>query len=461
MKDINLKTIGKYFYNLGFNITCISNYRNDYNLIDRNLLKAPNHEWQTLANRRQTLSEFESYDWGNVIGIGTVLGFNNLMALDIDGCVEKKFVYWVCNLLGISNNYEWLIESGSGAGFHLIFLCNDRHFTEEDKWNNYSDVGTFYSPDHSINAYYPQTTIIHSCYGNGLNSIYNKDIYNGFLGKQYFLSDLFQKIEFRWANHLVLPNSIHESGLKYQFLNDFPTKQPQVISFDKFKELHQLLCSSRADFSGWEGTADHNLAHEDELTINQASQKFHAKYIPDYLVMDIETNGSNLNSENIPEIVQLAWVVVDPSGNVINHGNFLIKPDGYSISNESIRFHNITNELTHLIGYDFKIAVSALLKDLANVKFLVCHNYEFLAKVLSFNMGKYGIDSNLFMSKKYECTSVLAKKYGYANQNKYGFLKITDLYNTLFESDLQPKYNAFYDSIITKICFNKLTMPLE
>jgi hypothetical protein len=136
MKTALIEAFAKHFHKFGLNITCIGSERNPFNFLDRNLLKAPNHSWTHLIDNKQSEDELSSYAWEKSTGLGLVLGYDGLMALDIDGCVEYDLIKAICNLLLLPDNYEWIIKSGSGAGYHILFFCEnieiDRKQIEED-----------------------------------------------------------------------------------------------------------------------------------------------------------------------------------------------------------------------------------------------------------------------------------------------------------------------------------------
>lgn len=67
-----------------------------------------------------------------------------------------------------------------------------------------------------------------------------------------------------------------------------------------------------------------------------------------YLFFDTETTGLPKNWKapvtdlnNWPRLVQLAY---DSNGNKISGGDFIIKPEGFSIPTESSRIHGISTE---------------------------------------------------------------------------------------------------------------------
>lgn len=70
-----------------------------------------------------------------------------------------------------------------------------------------------------------------------------------------------------------------------------------------------------------------------------------------YLFFDTETTGlpknwkapvSDLN--NWPRLIQLAFILYDSNENKISEGNFIIKPDGFTIPTEATKIHGISTE---------------------------------------------------------------------------------------------------------------------
>ena len=61
-----------------------------------------------------------------------------------------------------------------------------------------------------------------------------------------------------------------------------------------------------------------------------------------YLIFDTETTGlpkdfkaSYKDTDNWPRCVQIAWQLHDDLGNVVEHKDYLIKPDGFDIPLQS------------------------------------------------------------------------------------------------------------------------------
>src|SRR5690606_4022540 len=121
INSCQLRTIADVYKDFGFNVSCISKNTNEYNSNSRNFFKTPSHKWSDLFDYEQEPSELESYDWDNAVGIGTFTSWENLVVLDIDGCSDVGFVKQILRILGLPEDYEWVVESGSKNGFHIYY----------------------------------------------------------------------------------------------------------------------------------------------------------------------------------------------------------------------------------------------------------------------------------------------------------------------------------------------------
>ena len=79
-----------------------------------------------------------------------------------------------------------------------------------------------------------------------------------------------------------------------------------------------------------------------------------------FLFFDTETTGlpQRWNApvtdvDNWPRLVQLAWIMCDDKGNVIEERSDIIKPEGFSIPVEASRVHGITTIKAQEEGQDF------------------------------------------------------------------------------------------------------------
>ena len=77
-----------------------------------------------------------------------------------------------------------------------------------------------------------------------------------------------------------------------------------------------------------------------------------------YLIFDTETTGlpKKFNApvsdlDNWPRCVQIAWQLHDYDGSLIEHNDFLIKPENYDIPYQSEKIHGISTALAKEKGF--------------------------------------------------------------------------------------------------------------
>ena len=182
-----------------------------------------------------------------------------------------------------------------------------------------------------------------------------------------------------------------------------------------------------------------------------------------YLFFDTETTGlpknykapvSDLN--NWPRLVQLAFLYYDQNGTQISAGDFIIKPEGFTIPTEASRIHGISTERALSDG----IALATVLQNfhslLAEAEFLVAHNMSFDEKILGAEFLRLGI-TNPLDSKKKICTMQSTTNFCAIN-GPYGYKwpKLSELHYKLFRTGFEEAHNASVDISATAKCFWEL-----
>jgi demethylmenaquinone methyltransferase/2-methoxy-6-polyprenyl-1,4-benzoquinol methylase len=195
---------------MGFNITHIIPSILEYNrdgdgpkdahLFKKNPFKSSANKRDNFDVIRQNYNDVEGFNWLEAKGIGTVTGLNSLRALDFDNCYDIEFIKYILSILELPLDYEWVVNTGSKKGFHIIF---------------YSDI-LFEFPCYKTRIRYFEPN------------------------KEYLTK--FKKLDLIWKNHLILPPSLHHSGNKYEFaFTDCPLEKPKFISWFKIEEMLRII----------------------------------------------------------------------------------------------------------------------------------------------------------------------------------------------------------------------------
>ena len=213
--ETEMKVMSMLYNGLGMNITKIrGNGKNPKSFKD--LDEKWNHSMDDFYDEEQSKGMVLTENWYRNSGIGLVLGWNNYHAIDVDdinwqvvgydssGKLDMKHIIEeFLELLGLPKDYPWVVKSGSGCGFHVIFKCE-----ELDE--------TFSSKSYTPNLHY----------------VYNR----------LDSTRLFQRLELRWRDHLILPPSIHISGGRYEFYNGIPNSIPAMIEIGTINNLILHYC---------------------------------------------------------------------------------------------------------------------------------------------------------------------------------------------------------------------------
>ena len=220
--ETDLLLYANFYHNIGINITHISG-----NTSDIQSFKAPTDpKWEEYITKRQSINYLHSQTWDKATGIGMILGYNGYRAIDIDNFFYgyrrgwfsdeevrtnfSDFIQTCLCLLRLPNDYQWVIKSGSGWGCHIILKTKDIQ---------YFDISSL--------PYAPNCKNI------------DVDTHNN----SFYESALFERMELRWRDHLVLPPSIHQSGGKYDFYHKkLPSYSPLEVSIENVNNLINYYC---------------------------------------------------------------------------------------------------------------------------------------------------------------------------------------------------------------------------
>ena len=217
-------------------------------------------------------------------------------------------------------------------------------------------------------------------------------------------------------------------------------------------------------------------SHKDTITtypINHKIEnaKFPAKAVSSikeikensFLFFDTETTGlprdfdapiSDL--ENWPRLVQLSWIVSDSTGTEFRLKDFIVRPDGFTIPEDSSKVHGITTEIAMREGSLLQNVLSEFVSDLEAVDVIVGHNVEFDKKIVGAEFIRCNFPGKS-LDKPTICTMKSSTDYCEI-PGKYGYKwpTLQELHNKLFGEGFEDAHNSLNDIKATKKCFFEL-----
>ena len=182
-----------------------------------------------------------------------------------------------------------------------------------------------------------------------------------------------------------------------------------------------------------------------------------------YLFFDTETTGLPRNWKapvtdlsNWPRLVQLAYLYYDNDGNKISGGDFIIKPEGYTIPTDASRVHGISTERALAEGQSISTVLQHFSSFVSSASYLVAHNMSFDEKIVGAEYLRYGL-GNCIHPKSKICTMEKSTNYC-ALQGPYGYKwpKLSELHYKLFNTGFEDAHNAAVDITATCKCFWEL-----
>ncbi len=185
-----------------------------------------------------------------------------------------------------------------------------------------------------------------------------------------------------------------------------------------------------------------------------------------YLIFDTETTGLPkswnapiTNTDNWPRCVQIAWQLHDEMGNVLEHNDFLIKPEGYNIPYDAERIHGISTELAEEQGIALAEGLVLFNEALEKTTFIVGQNVNFDLNIMGCEFHRLGVENKLsslpVLDTCTEKTALMCQIPG-GRGGKFKLPTLTELHTHLFGTSFGEAHNATADVEATTRCFLEL-----
>lgn len=174
------------------------------------------------------------------------------------------------------------------------------------------------------------------------------------------------------------------------------------------------------------------------------------------LFFDVETTGINRRKDNL---VQLAWILADPNGKIIQEADHIIEPDGFTIPNRAAELHGITTAHAQAIGIKLDEALDEFSSAAKAAKNIIAHNISFDHDVLETEFGRCGMNFPL-LGKTQICTMRLSVNWCRLPKlnGMKGFKRprLDELYYKLFGESFENAHDALSDTRACMRCYYKL-----
>jgi len=184
--------------------------------------------------------------------------------------------------------------------------------------------------------------------------------------------------------------------------------------------------------------------------------------VNDYLLF-IDTEASGLpknwsepltNVANWPNAVQVAWVIYDKDRNEVKRQNHYISNNDFTISADAQRIHGLTVDFLTANGESRAEVLKKLTADIEQYKpMLVGHFLKLDYYVLSADYNREEMPNP--MDKLPMFCTMLSSRYLVRNPMPRQ-MRLDELYNILFRTELQNSHQAQHDAEATARCFFEL-----
>ena len=182
-----------------------------------------------------------------------------------------------------------------------------------------------------------------------------------------------------------------------------------------------------------------------------------------YLFFDTETTGLPRNWKapvtdlnNWPRLVQLAFLFFDTNGHKISGGDFIIRPEGFSIPSDASLIHGISTERALQEGKPLTSVLQEFQSLIGQAEVLVAHNMSFDEKIVGAEFLRNGMPNSIPAKRKI-CTMESSTSFC-AISGPYGYKwpKLSELHYKLFRTGFDEAHNAAVDITATAKCFWEL-----
>ncbi|MBO6525335.1 MAG: DNA polymerase III subunit alpha [Balneolaceae bacterium] len=183
-----------------------------------------------------------------------------------------------------------------------------------------------------------------------------------------------------------------------------------------------------------------------------------------YLIFDTETTGLPrdysapiTDFDNWPRLVQLAWQLHDHTGKLMSSGNYIVKPEGFTIPFNSEKIHGISTKRAQKEGHDLEFVLKEFRKDMDRAYFLVGHNVSFDESVMGAEFLRKKIPSAIIDKPKIDTKDESTEYVGIPNgRGGFKWPTLGELHHKIFDTGFEDAHDAAADVEATTRAFLEL-----
>tara|TARA_R110002124_G_scaffold120895_6_gene278998 strand:- start:58719 stop:62954 length:4236 start_codon:yes stop_codon:yes gene_type:complete len=146
-------------------------------------------------------------------------------------------------------------------------------------------------------------------------------------------------------------------------------------------------------------------------------------------------------------------------GNVVEHQDFLVQPEGFNIPFDAEKIHGISTELAEQEGIPLREMIQKFTDALSRTKFIVGQNVGFDLNIMGAEYHRLGLENPLpelpVLDTCTETTAQLCQLPG-GRGGKFKLPTLTELHEFLFQEPFAEAHNATADVEATTRCFLEL-----
>jgi len=182
-----------------------------------------------------------------------------------------------------------------------------------------------------------------------------------------------------------------------------------------------------------------------------------------YLFFDTETADKPRNwkapasdLDNWPRLVQIGWICCDRTGRATGSGDYLIQPEGFTITRGATTVHGITTQRAWKEGVELEPVLEEFARAVKKARILVAHNMDFDQKVIQAEFIR--TDRVFPMAGKTWCCTMKESTVFCRLPGPYGYKwpKLEELYQILFDEPCEEAHSALADAEACMRCFFEL-----